>query len=373
MSRADTEPLRVAHVLYRFGIGGLENGIVNLVNGLGESRYEHHLVSLTAHDPDYLARLRTSNWTVHDLHKRPGQDPASWVRMWRTLRAIRPHVLHTRNLGALEMQLVGVAAGVRGRVHGEHGWDVQDLDGSVRRYRLLRRAVGSVVGCFIALSRDLERYLVDAVGIPAHKVVQVYNGVDCERFRPLPRPPREAIVVGTVGRMQAVKNQVLLCRAFLALARSRPELAARVRLRLVGDGPLKEECRRLMAEGGYADRIELPGASDDVASELARFDVFVLPSLAEGISNTILEAMAAGLPVVATAVGGNPELVEEGASGWLVGSEDAQALADAIARYVEDPALRERHGRRGRALAESRYSLRRMVQDYDDIYQRLRA
>ncbi|MEQ9058212.1 MAG: TIGR03088 family PEP-CTERM/XrtA system glycosyltransferase [Gammaproteobacteria bacterium] len=373
MSRIVHEPVRVAHVLYRFGIGGLENGIVNLVNGLDAGGYEHHLVSLTAHDPTYLARLRTSNWAVHDLHKRPGQDPAVWGRMWQTLRAIRPHVLHTRNLGALEMQLVGLAAGVRGRVHGEHGWDVQDLDGRVRRYRVLRRAVGSVVGCFIALSRDLERYLVDAVGIPAHKVAQVYNGVDCARFQPTPRSLGSEIVIGTVGRMQTVKNQPLVCKAYLALAETRPDLAARVRLRLVGDGPLRDECRRIMASKGHAERLELPGASDDVAGELARFDLFVLPSLAEGISNTVLEAMAAGLPVIATAVGGNPELVEPGTSGWLVDSDDPAALAEAIARYLEDPAMLVRHGRRGRELAETRYSLQRMVQDYDDIYQRLCA
>ncbi|MEQ8662341.1 MAG: TIGR03088 family PEP-CTERM/XrtA system glycosyltransferase [Gammaproteobacteria bacterium] len=373
MSATARHPIRVAHVLYRFSIGGLENGLVNLINGLDEARYEHHVISLTAHDPDYLRRLHTRNWRMHDLHKRPGQDPASWTRMWRALRAIRPDILHTRNLSALEMQLVGAAARVRGRIHGEHGWDVQDLDGRVRRYRILRRVVGTTVGRFIALSRDLERYLVEAVGIPAHKVVQIYNGVDCERFRPGARGVHGDIVIGTVGRMQAVKNQLFLCRAFVALAQARPELAARARLRLVGDGPLKEECERIMQSAGLSARLDLPGASDTVAAELAHFDLFVLPSLAEGISNTILEAMATGLPVIATAVGGNPELVEDGASGRLVDADDVNMLAGVMASYLEDAALRTRHGQHGRALAETRYSLRRMVQDYDDIYQQLGA
>ena len=373
MSEPRLRPIRVAHVLYRFAIGGLENGLVNLINGLDESAYEHHVISLDAHDPAYLARLRSSNWTVHDLHKRPGQDPAMWGRMWRTLRIVRPDILHTRNLSALEMQLVGAAAGVRGRIHGEHGWDVQDLDGRVRRYRVLRRVVGSVVGCFVALSCDLERYLVDRVGIPAAKVTQIYNGVDCERYRPSPRRAGARLVLGTVGRMQAVKDQPLICKAYVELARTCPELASRARLRLVGDGPLKEECRRIMSDAGLGDRLELPGASDDVAGELAGFDLFVLPSLAEGISNTILEAMAAGLPVVATAVGGNPELVEDGGNGLLVEAGNVHQLAAAIARYLDDPELGPRHGRRGRELAEERFSLRRMVQDYDEIYKRISA
>ena len=370
---APRRKVRVAHVLYRFAIGGLENGLVNLINGLDESNYEHHVISLDEHDPAFLARLRTSNWEVHDLRKRPGQDPAVWGRMWRALRAIEPDVLHTRNLNSLEMQLVGVAAGVRGRVHGEHGWDVQDLDGRVRRYRVLRRVVGSVVGRFVALSRDLERYLVDAVGIPAHKVLQIYNGVDCERFQPATRSGSDNLVIGTVGRMQAVKNQPMLCEAYLALAEARPELAERVRLRLVGDGPLKEQCRRIMDEAGMGDRLDLPGASDNVVAELQRLDVFVLPSRAEGISNTILEAMATGLPVVATAVGGNPELVEHGRSGFLVESENPRGLAEAITRYLDEADLRARHGRRGRTLVEERFSLRRMIQDYDDIYQQMSA
>jgi sugar transferase (PEP-CTERM/EpsH1 system associated) len=271
------------------------------------------------------------------------------------------------------MQLVGVAAGVRGRVHGEHGWDVQDLEGHVRRYRVLRRVVGSVVGRFVALSRDLERYLIDAVGIPAHKVLQIYNGVDCERFQPRLRSTSNKLVIGTVGRMQAVKNQPMLCEAYLALADARPELAERVRLRLVGDGPLKEQCRRMMDDAGMGDRLDLPGASDDVVAELQHLDVFALPSRAEGISNTILEAMATGLPVVATAVGGNPELVEHGHSGFLVDSGDPRGMAQAIACYLDDADLRDRHGQRGRELVEERFSLRRMIQDYDGIYQRMSA
>ncbi len=366
------EPIRVAHVLFHFGIGGLENGVVNLINGLPENDYQHAVICLTDYDPDYVQRVRNANCELRSLHKRPGQDPRLWSGMWRALREFRPHVLHTRNFAALEMQLVGAALGVRGRVHGEHGWDVQDLDGSVRKYRLARRFIGHAVHRFIALSRDLERYLVGPVGIPAAKVSQVYNGVDCDRFRP-PANPRDGdpLVIGTVGRMKTVKNQTLLCRAFADLAARRPDLAAGARLRLVGSGPLAAECRNIAAAAGIADRLDLVGDSDTVEEELRAMDVFVLPSLAEGISNTILEAMASGLPVIATRVGGNPELIADGDSGVLVAVEDEAAMSTALERYLDDGDLRRRHGQRGRELALERFSLNGMIDAYDRVYRGL--
>lgn len=365
-------PITVVHVLFRFGIGGLENGLVNLINGLDRSRYRHVIVCLADYDPIFLQRVQVANIEIHALDKRPGQDLRVWWRMWRLLRAVRPTILHTRNFACLELQLLGYLVGVRGRVHGEHGWDVQDLDGSKRKYQIARRILGHCVHRFIALSRDLERYLLRDVGIAADKVVQIYNGVDQHCFVAVTRREGDApLVVGTVGRMKTVKNQTLLCEAFLALLARRPELVDRLRLKLVGDGPLREDCERLVVAAGRQAQVEFAGDSAQVAEQLQRMDIFVLPSLAEGISNTILEAMASSLPVIATAVGGNPELVDDGQSGALVASGDMRGLSVAIERYVDDPALRARHGAHGRALVESRYSLSRMVADYDAVYRAL--
>jgi len=363
-------PIKVAHVLFHFGIGGLENGLVNLINGLDPARYRHVLVCLTDFDEVYARRLRTDNYELHALHKQPGHDPAVWWRMWKLLRELRPDVLHTRNFVALEMQLIGLLAGVRGRVHGEHGWDVQDLDGTVRKYQVARRVIGSVVNRFIALSQDLERYLLGPVGLPRAEVVQRYNGVDCARFHPLPAPP-EPIVIGTVGRMKAVKNQPLLCHAFVTLLARRPDLAERTRLRLVGSGPLRAECEGIVGAAGLAHAVDFIGDSDRVEEEMPHMHVFVLPSRAEGISNTILEAMASGLPVIATAVGGNPELVADGSTGCLVPSDDVDALAAAIETYVDEPERRRQHGEQGRRLALGQFSLSGMIAAYDDIYTEL--
>jgi sugar transferase (PEP-CTERM/EpsH1 system associated) len=359
----------VAHVIHRLQVGGLENGLVNLINRLPPDRYRHVIVSLTDHS-DFRRRL-TRDVPVYDLHKRPGKDIGLYWRLWRLFRQLRPDIVHTRNLSALEAQIPAALAGVPVRVHGEHGRDVHDLDNTSRKYRWLRRGVSVLVHAYVPLSRELERYLVDEVGIPARKVTRIINGVDTERFHPsaeAPRVDQDSLIIGTVGRMEAVKDPLNLVRAFRLLLEQRPDLRPRLRLLMVGDGSLAPQLRAELTAAGLAELAWLPGARDDTPELYRAMDVYVLPSLAEGISNTILEAMASGLPVIATNVGGNAELVEEGATGTLVPRADPEALADAIARYAESPDLRRQHGEAARRRAVAEFSLDTMVQRYADVY-----
>lgn len=363
--------LRVAHVVFRFAIGGMENGIVNLINGLPERDYWHDIVCLTDFAPDFASRVKSGNVTLHRLDKRPGNDFRMWGRLYRLFRQLRPDVAHTRNFGTLEAQLPAWIAGVPVRIHGEHGWDVNDLQGASRKFRLLRGAYAPCVHHFVTVSRDLQRYLIERVGIAPRKVTQIYNGVDSERFRPAPPRTRGPLVIGAVGRLMAVKNHSLLLAAFLHLLETRPELRGRLRLRIVGDGPLRDVLRKMADRSGFGDLVELDGAADNVPRQMQGMDVFVLPSLAEGISNTILEAMATGLPVLATRVGGNGELVQEGRTGFLVPAQDEEALAGAISKYIDHPALAAAHGAAGRQLVEERFSLQAMVDTYDRLYKSL--
>lgn len=376
---ADARPL-VLHVFYRFDVGGLENGVVNLINHLPADRYRHAILALTE-VTDFRQRIRRDDVEYISLKKPPGHLFRLYPRLWRIFRDLRPAIVHSRNLAALEVTVPAWAAGVPVRIHGEHGYDVGDLDGNNRKYQWVRRAYAPFVSRFVALSRDLARYLTDRVGVAQDKIAQIYNGVDTERFHPavLPKPTFQGCpfgspdhwLVGTVGRMQTVKNQTLLARAFIRALELAPALRDRLRLVMIGDGPLRGESQALLDAAGVADLAWLPGERHDIPDLLRGLDSFVLPSIAEGISNTILEAMASSLPVIATAVGGNPELVREGVTGTLVPPGDIDAMARAIVGQAESPEQSRTAGRAGRAEVESRFSMAAMVGAYQGLYDRL--
>lgn len=365
---------RVVHVVHHFGTGGMENGMVILFNHFPPGDFEHHVVCLQGHS-GFVDRIRDGGAVFHDIGKKPGKDPAHYFRLWRLLRRLRPDVLHTRNLSALEAVFIGWLAGVPARIHGEHGRDVFDLDGSNARYNRLRRLVRPFVSRYLTVSRDLQRWLVEAIGADPARVTQIYNGVDKQRFRPrdgeardvLPAAwPADAVVIGSVGRMVGVKDYPTLVRAFIEAA-ARPG-GERLRLVIVGDGGERAVCQALLDQAGVADRAWLPGERRDIPELMRAFDLFVLPSLGEGVSNTILEAMACGLPIVATAVGGTPELVEEGVNGRLFPPGDVQALAGHVADYAAHAALRDAHGSASRQKIEASFSIEAMVAAYRDAY-----
>jgi sugar transferase (PEP-CTERM/EpsH1 system associated) len=375
---ADQRPL-VLHVVHRFDTGGLENGLVNLINHMPAQAYRHLVVALTE-VTDFKLRVQRDDVRFVALNKKPGQGLWLYPDFARLLAAERPAVVHTRNLGTLEFQLPAAWMRTTARVHGEHGRDIDDLDGSSRRHRWLRRAYGPFVHRFVALSNDLSGYLKDVIGVNPNRIEQIYNGVDSVRFAPAqtravidacPFKDSRHWLVGTVGRLQAVKSQTLLAKAFVLAVQQEPALRARMRLVIVGGGPLMADIQAILDAAGMADLAWLAGERSDVADVMRMLDCFVLPSLAEGVSNTILEAMASGLPVVATRVGANPELVQHGHTGLIVPGNDPAAMADALRQLVADPAGAQQMGRRGREVAVQRFSMQAMANRYQGLYDSL--
>jgi sugar transferase (PEP-CTERM/EpsH1 system associated) len=370
----------IAHVIYRLHIGGLENGLVNLINHMPPERFRHAIICLTDYS-DFRQRLLRTDVPLFALNKPPGNSPRTLVKLWRLLCRLQPDIVHTRNLAALDGAVSAAAAGVRIRIHGEHGRDVGDLDGSNVRYQNVRRLFKPFVHQYVALSKDLEQYLLHKVRVRQDKIAQLYNGVETDVFRPAEgrREPLadpsfacpDSFLIGTVGRMQAVKDQTTLARAFVLLLKLAPHAAARARLVMIGDGPLLAEVEHILKQAGIRSLAWLPGARDDVSRIMRGLDLFVLPSLAEGISNTILEAMASGLPVVATAVGGNPELIDEGQTGQLVPKADPEAMAHALLRYFENPSECRRQGLAARRKTELHFSMPAMVDSYTALYERM--
>ena len=376
--RLPPRPPLIAHVIHRLAVGGLENGLVNLINNLPAERFRHAIVCLTE-ATDFAGRINRADVAIVELRKPPGNSISIQRRFYTVFRALRPDIVHTRNLGALEAQLGAALAGVSVRIHGEHGWDIADLDGLRWRHASIRRLWSPVVHRYVALSAHIETYLRERVGISPARIDRICNGVDCERFQrsassraTFPHEPfrnPELVLVGTVGRLEPVKDQLTLARAFVTLLHQQPESRRFLRLAIIGAGSLRGAIERVLAAGQASELAWLPGERSDVPALLPAFDVFALPSQAEGISNTILEAMACGLPMVATAVGGNDELVSAQQTGLLVPPNDAGAFAGALLRLTSDRDLRARMGSAARARAVAEFSLAEMLRRYALLYE----
>lgn len=372
---SDGRPL-VAHIMHRFDTGGLENGVVNLINHMPADAYRHAVIALTE-ITDFKKRIQRPDVQFFALNKPPGHVFWIYPQLYRLFRQLQPAIVHTRNLAALEVAVPAWAAGVPARIHGEHGRDVGDFDGTNKKCQWIRRLYSPFVKHYIALSQDLAHYLTQPVGIGAKRVTQIYNGVDAARFHPatqrqdIPGSPFNKAglwLVGTAGRMQTVKDQTNLAHAFVAAIQTEPSLRERLRLVMVGEGPLRNESLAILEAAGLAELAWLPGERNDIPDIMRGLDCFVLPSLGEGISNTILEAMASGLPIIATAVGGNPELVLEGHTGHLVPAADPASLAHTIAELAKAPEKAHAMGNAGRKRIESQFSMTAMVNSYLQVY-----
>ncbi|QBE63592.1 TIGR03088 family PEP-CTERM/XrtA system glycosyltransferase [Pseudoduganella lutea] len=369
----------IVHLIYRLDFGGLETLLVERINRMPASAYRHAIVCLTDFNPAFARKIMRADVTIHALHKQPGQSPGTHVALWRLLRGLRPAVLHSYNLSAVEYGPAALLAGVPVRVNGAHGRDHDDPHGTNRKHNALRRLMVPFYDCCYANSAAMDTWNRDVIGVPAHKSRMLANGIDAERFRPhapgevaLPEHwPFEPghLVIGTVGRIQAVKDHAALIDAFALLRARLPHLP--LRLAIVGDGPLLETMRSKVAGLGLNDVAWLPGARTDIAQILGSLHVFAMSSIAEGTPGSALEAMASALPVVGTRVGGIPEVIDDGVTGMLVPPSDPEAMAAALARYAVSPELVARHGAAGRERVLCNYSMTAMVAAYQGMYDSL--
>ena len=377
----DIKPPLIAHVIYQLGMGGLENGLINLINRMPADTFRHVIICMT--DATNFSERLNKSVEIYPLHKKEGKDLWVYFKLWKLFRKIKPDIVHTRNLSALEAQLAAALAGVPIQIHGEHGRDVHDLDGSNKRYQLIRKFFRIMIDRYIPLSQDLADYLINTIQVNPDKVTKICNGVDTDKFKPDSHfrskfghseyPDflfkEKSIVFGTVGRLATVKNQTDLVKAFNLLCKENPQVD--IKLVIVGDGGLKKDLLKLIQTEKLDSKVWLAGARDNINELMNMMDVFVLPSLAEGISNTILEAMATGLPVVATDVGGNAELVVNGETGYIVEAKNINALKEGLKIYLDQPERIKQHGKQSRKRIEDNFSINKMMQDYLQTYQTL--
>lgn len=375
---ADPAVPLVVHLIYKLDFGGLENMLVQRINRMPAGAYRHAVVALTE-ITDFASKISKPGVGLYQLHKQPGSSPGTHLALWKLLRRLRPAVLHTYNLSAIEYAPAALLAGVPVRINGAHGREVSDPDGLNPRHRLLRRLMLPFYDCCYGNSADLVAWNRTVIGVPEHKSRLLGNGIDTDRFQPSSRDPllaasgfaADSIVIGTVGRVQAVKGHAGLVDAFLALRSMAPAQAARLRLAVIGDGPQLAQLRAKVEQAGLQAQVWLPGARSDIAELLGGVDVFAMSSLAEGTPGSALEAMACALPVVGTRVGGLPEVIEEGSTGALVPPADARAMAGALMRYIASPELARAHGDAGRQRVLRLYNMNAMVAAYQGLYDNL--
>lgn len=371
------QPPLIVHLLYRFATGGIENGLVNLINHLPPGRYRHAVVALTE-VTDFRHRICRDDVNFYSLNKPPGPGLWQFSKLFKLFRQLRPTIIHTRNIAALEAQFPAWAAQVPIRIHGEHGRDMSDLAGENLDLQRVRRIYKRFVTHYTSLSPELTDYLLYKIRVPPAMVTQACNGVDTSLFNSAPNgvqpivgspfDPSQHWIVGAVGRMASVKDQTMLVRAFIQALSLNPALKQRMRLVMVGDGPLRCHAQALLDNAGLSHLAWLPGTRNDIPDIMRGLHAFILPSLAEGICNTLLEAMASGLPVIATAVGGNGSLVVPGLTGRLVEAGNPFAMACELVAMAADPALAQRMGIAGRRRVLKFFSLQSMISVYERLY-----
>ncbi len=371
--------IRILHVVSRLTLGGTEHGMLKVVNGLGEDQFEHRLCAVRGVDPEFANRMGVLSKAYSVGDPKPGfQFPL--FRLIRLMKTLRPHIVHTRNFGALEAIPAARIAGVPVAIHSEHGYEIETISGLPLRRRLLCRAIFPMADALFAVTKDLVAYHSTQSWISADKFRVLYNGVNTDKFSPRRREanrikrergiPEGRTVIGSVGRLVPIKDHGTLLNAAELLVNE----GVNIHVLIVGGGPeLGRLQSRVEDSTALRGRVTFCGASGNVPELLNAMDVFVLCSVCEGMSNTILEAMASGLPIVATRAGGNPELVVDGQCGWLFAPRDVPALVQHLKRLIDEPQLRQRFGTAARLRAAAEFDLNSMVKNYHDLYFELAA
>jgi len=368
-----SDRISIVHLITELGTGGAQVALFRLLAGLDRDRFVLNVACLYHGDGAVAGQIRALGIPVTDLGMAGKARLDALWRLDRLLRRERPLVLHSWMFHAnLAGRLVGRGAGVpvvitsRRNVNIGGGW----------RERCKRWTAGLDEGV-IAVCEGARQAEIERTGVLPDKVVTVYNGVDLPFVVPDPQAvarmrrafgvPTQGLLVGTVGRLHPQKGFASL---LAAVARVRERLPA-IRLLLVGDGALRRDLVARAEALGLAEVVTFAGSRGDVPEILAALDLFVLPSLWEGLPNAVLEAMAAGLPVVATAAGGTPELVVDGETGLLVPPGDVTALAEAIERLLRDAGLRRKMGEAGRKRVEGHFTIEQTVAQTVALYETL--
>jgi len=371
--RSDSEPVRILHVVPDLDGGGLQNGLVKIIQGLPRDEFRHEVCCLHT-GGRFRSRIGTAV-PVRELHA-GWHDPRTPIKLALAIRRFRPAVVHARNWSTWpDAVFAGWFAPRHRLVFSFHGWDTDRPVNPLRAVicRQLARWTDGLCG----VSRSAMRQFAAETGLPAERFEVIPNGVDTTRFRPRPDGGEvrrelgiapDTVVIGSVGRLEPVKDYETLLAASAQLPRHPPY---RCDVLLVGDGSERRRLVELCGTLGIAGRVHFVGWRDDPPRMMAAMDLFAMTSRREGLSNALLEAMACGLPVVATAVGGNTEVIDDRVHGRLVKPGDTEGLVGALIDLIRNKHARQRMGRHARTRVVRDYDVTRTLRRYADLYRRM--
>ncbi len=365
---------RVLHLITELNTGGAQKALARLLAHLDRERFEPCVACLYNGDKAVAQEIRKLGIPVTDLGMTGKARWDAFWRLYRLLRRERPAILHTWMYHAnVPGRLLGRLAGVPVIITSRRN---VDIGGTGRE--LINRWTSALDDRVIAVCEVVRQAEMERAGVTAERVVTIYNGVEVNRYTELKAAtrrrtrtalgaPLEAPLLGFVGRLHPQKNVA----ALLAAMKQVKERFPAARLVVVGDGELRSALEAQAQALGLQSSVIFAGQRTDVPEILAALDAFTLPSLWEGLPNAALEAMAAGLPVIATRVGGVPEVVVDEVTGLLVPPGDSNALAEAIVRLLQDPDGRQAMGQAGRERVRAHFSVERMVRETEALYEEL--
>jgi sugar transferase (PEP-CTERM/EpsH1 system associated) len=364
--------LKILHVLDSLDVGGMERVVISVANGLDSQRFEQTVCCVS--QLGAAAHMLDERVRRYDLGKGEARAWLMPLRIARVLRRERPDIVHTQSWAGVDGALATALTRAARLVHSEHGRNLPYIEREPLKRKLARRVVYHLADAVFTVSEEMRQYFCRETGFPLERMGVIHNGVDIAAIeRADARGVREELgiapddcVIGTVARFQETKDLTTLVRAFAQLRQAHGN--HRLKLLLVGDGAERQKLALLAAELGVAPAVIITGIRHDVPRLLRAMNIYALSSLSEGLPISVLEAMSAALPVVATNVGMLPELLREGENGLLVEPRAVAEMAECLSRLVADDELARRMGIAGRRKVGREYSLAAMLRRYEELY-----
>ncbi len=374
---ADHQPpkLKILHVIDSLGIGGMERVVIDVANGLDPARFEQ-VVCCISRRGEAADQLRDEVRCV-DLGKGEKADRLMPLKLARIIRRERPDIVHSQSWSGVDTALAKIFAPKFKLVQSEHGRNYSDLRRQSFMRRMARRGVYHLADSVFAISDEVRQFYCKQTGFSVERMQVIPNGIDVRRIdeadaggirEELGIAPDD-FVFGTVARLDLTKDTMTLARAFAAIAL--PRRNPKFKLLIVGDGEQRNRLEEFVAMLNLNRVVIFTGLRRDVPRLLRAMDVFVMSSVSEGLPLTVLEAMAARLPIVATNVGALPDLVEESQTGFLVPIRHAVAMSDKLEKFIANPQLAKTFGQEARRKVEREFTLERMLRNYAELYENL--